>query len=125
MKNIVKIGLVCMVLSSLLNADEKIKIENEHKNSSTICKLSSNSIEINVSDKTDSLKDFSICKENKNSNISAITFITNINGSYDVKIDLLSNEINSFTIKTLSEIIKKYKDTKQVNKVYIDIEKQQ
>lgn len=125
MRNIVKIGLVCMVLSSLLNADEKIKIENEHENSNTICKLSSNGMEINVFDKTDSLKGFSICKENKNSNISAITFISNIDGTNDVKIDLLSNEINSFTIKTLSEIIKKYQDTKQVNKVYIDIEKQQ
>lgn len=125
MKIIVKIGLVCMVLSSLLNADEKIKIENEHENSNTICKLSSNGMEINVFDKTDSLKGFSICKENKNSNISAITFISNIDGTNDVKIDLLSNEINSFTIKILSEIIKKYQDTKQVNKVYIDIEKQQ
>ncbi len=125
MKIIVKIGLVCMVLSSLLNADEKIKIENEHENSNTICKLSSNGMEINVFDKTDSLKGFSICKENKNSNISAITFISNIDGTNDVKIDLLSNEINSFTIKILSEIIKKYQDTKQVNKVYIDIKKQQ
>ena len=125
MKIIVKIGLVCMVLSSLLNADEKIKIENEHENSNTICKLSSNGMEINVFDKTDSLKGFSICKENKNSNISAITFISNIDGTNDVKIDLLSNEINSFTIKILSELIKKYQDTKQVNKVYIDIEKQQ
>ncbi|WP_152633287.1 hypothetical protein [Aliarcobacter butzleri] len=128
MKKIVKTGLVSLGFVMMLNASDKIeeKIVSTHEVNS-LREAAKNYAEIEANKEVSSLSKESIKPINKKqvneeSNIKSINYITNPNGTIDVKIDLSSNELNLTTIDTLKSIITSIKKSKNVEKVYIDID---
>lgn len=125
MKNILKVGLILIGLMLSLNASDKVISEIEKTNESVksginVYKEQSN--ESNTSLNKDALNQVVKDKANEKSNIDAITYITNTDGTIDVKINLSSTELNLTTIESLKSIVSSIKKNKNINKVYIDTE---
>lgn len=107
MKNLMRIGFsICMIV--VLNSFAKEEVNKETLNQITPLVVNENNIN----------------EEIKSSIFPTIRYISDIDGTVDVEIDLISdsNKTNNMTVKELKEMIIGLKKDSRINKVLLDLE---